>query len=126
MDEAIRQASERVSVEAEAPTSDAGASPALIFVTAVSETEVYTMSQESQASLNEDSNTLEDFQESDSSIEELADYTLSAKCSSKRLKHQQTRRKQRNADVSNGTRHSNGSAVIPVSQDSTANSVTTK
>jgi len=31
-------------VEAEAPTNDAGASPALSFVTAVSETEAYTIS----------------------------------------------------------------------------------
>ncbi|KAF2467281.1 uncharacterized protein BDR25DRAFT_317035 [Lindgomyces ingoldianus] len=57
-DEVISQANERTNpVEAEAPTNDAGASPAPSFVTAVSETEAYTMSQESWTSLNENSNT---------------------------------------------------------------------
>ncbi|KAF2195611.1 hypothetical protein K469DRAFT_722769 [Zopfia rhizophila CBS 207.26] len=112
--EAIKQANERAnSAEAEAPTGDTGASPALSFVTAVSETEAYTMSQESRTSLNEDSNTLEDFEESDSSIEEIVDYTLPAKRSSKRSKRQKTQRKRRNADVSSGAGHSDGSAVIP-------------
>ncbi|KAF2187929.1 hypothetical protein K469DRAFT_769804 [Zopfia rhizophila CBS 207.26] len=66
-------------VEADAP------SPALSFVTAVSETEAYTMSQESRTSLNEDSNTLGDSQQSDSSTEELADYTLPAKRSDRKM-----------------------------------------
>ncbi|KAF1993298.1 hypothetical protein P154DRAFT_527867 [Amniculicola lignicola CBS 123094] len=96
--EAIRQANERANpVEAAAPAGDAGASPALSFVTAVSETEAYTMSQESRTSLNEDYNTLEDSEESDSS-EELQDYTLPAKRSNS-SKHQQTQRKRRNTDV---------------------------
>ncbi|KAF2276697.1 uncharacterized protein EI97DRAFT_376289 [Westerdykella ornata] len=72
-DEAISQANERTyPVEAEAMTSDAGASPAPSFVTAVSETEAY---------------------ESDSSIEGFVKYTLPAKRSSKRSK--QTGRKRR-------------------------------
>lgn len=66
------------------------------------------------------------FQESDSSIEELADYTLPAKRPSKRSKRQQTQRKRRNADVSSGARHSDGSAVVPVSQGSAASNVTTE
>jgi hypothetical protein len=56
-DKAIQQANERANpVEAEAPipAGDAsGASPASSFVTAVSDTEAYTMSQESRTSLNE-------------------------------------------------------------------------
>jgi hypothetical protein len=47
--EAIMQANEGANpVEAEAPAGDAGAGPALSFVTAASETEVFTMSQQSQ------------------------------------------------------------------------------
>jgi len=102
--EVIRQANERANpAEAEAPAGDAGASPALSFVTAASETEAYTMSQQSQTTLNEDSITLGDFQESDSSIEELAEYALPAKRSGKQSKRQNTQRKRRNAGASSGT-----------------------
>ncbi|KAF2192892.1 hypothetical protein K469DRAFT_692998 [Zopfia rhizophila CBS 207.26] len=77
---AIKQANERANpVEAEAPAGDVGASPASSFVTAVSDTKAYTMSQKSWTLLNEISNTQEDFKESDSLIEELVDYTLLAK-----------------------------------------------
>ncbi|KAF2181606.1 hypothetical protein K469DRAFT_692066 [Zopfia rhizophila CBS 207.26] len=75
-DEATRQTNERANVEAKAPTSDAGASLVLSFVMAVSETEAYTMSQESRTPPNEDSNTQCGFQGSNSLIEELADYIL--------------------------------------------------
>lgn len=65
--EAIRQANERVDpVEAEEPTSDAGANPAPSFVTAVLKTEAHTMNQESRTPLSDDSNILGDFEESDS------------------------------------------------------------
>ncbi|KAF2272254.1 uncharacterized protein EI97DRAFT_386272 [Westerdykella ornata] len=98
-DAVIKQANERANpVEAEAPTPDAGASPAPSFVTAVSETEAYTMSQESWTSLNEGSHMPEGFEESDTSIEDVVEYKLPAKRSSKRSKHLQTRRKRRNAE----------------------------
>ncbi|KAF1936881.1 hypothetical protein EJ02DRAFT_413226 [Clathrospora elynae] len=92
-DEAIRQANERANpIEAEAPTGDAAASPALSFVTAVSETEANTMSQESWTSLDGDSDGSE---ESDSS-EDLTVHTFPAK---RRNKHLKQTRKRRNADV---------------------------
>lgn len=54
-------------MEAEAPAGDDGASPALSFMTAVSETKAYTMSQETRTPPNEDSNIWGNFEESDSS-----------------------------------------------------------
>lgn len=103
--EAIRQANERANpVEAAAPAGDAGASPALSFVTAASETEAYTMSQESQTHLDED------FDEPDSSIEELKDYILPAKRSNRSSKHSKTQ-KRRNTDVSSGMGHDDGSTL---------------
>ena len=94
-EEAIRQANGRENrVEAEAPAGNiSGASTALSFVTAVSETEADIMIQESRTSLDEDSNIRGDFQESDNSIEELVDYTLPAKRSSRRSKHSQIQSK---------------------------------
>jgi len=87
-DEAIMQANERAnSVEAETVISDA----ALSFVTTVSETEAYTMSQESRTSLDEDPDGLE---ESDSSG---TVHILPAKRSNKPSKQAQTR-KRRNVD----------------------------
>jgi hypothetical protein len=107
--EAIRQANQRANhIEAEAPAGDAGASPALSFVTAASETEAYTMSQQSQTTLNRDTTTLGDFQESDSSTEELAEYSLPAKRSGKQSKRQHAQRKRRNAGASGST----GTSVI--------------
>lgn len=69
-----------------APTNDndAGTSPALSFVTAASETEAYTISQESRTTLNEGSNILGIFEESDSSTETPADTKVAAKQSNKR------------------------------------------
>ncbi|KAF2844171.1 hypothetical protein T440DRAFT_523705 [Plenodomus tracheiphilus IPT5] len=79
-DKAIRQANERAnSIEAVTPTSDAAASPALSFVTAVSETEVFTIRQESRTSL----------EESDSS-EDLAVHRFPAKRPNKRLERAKT------------------------------------
>ncbi|PVH94218.1 hypothetical protein DM02DRAFT_618786 [Periconia macrospinosa] len=99
-DEAIMQANERANpVEAEAPAGDAGASPASSFVTAVSETEAYTMSHESRTSLDDGSNIQGDFEESDSSIENLADYTLPVKRSGRPSKRPQTQPKRRNTNV---------------------------
>ena len=94
-DEAIRQANERANpVEAEVSAGDAAASPALSIVTAVPETEAYTMSQESRTSLDEDLDSLE---ENDSS-EDLAVHTFPAKRPNKHSKQAQTR-KRRNANV---------------------------
>ncbi|PVH91139.1 hypothetical protein DM02DRAFT_620670, partial [Periconia macrospinosa] len=89
-DEAIRQANERAnSAEAETLISDAAASPALSFVTAVSETETYTVSQESRTSVNEDSDGLD---ESDSS-EDLTVHIFPAKRPNKPSKRAQTRKR---------------------------------
>jgi len=110
-DEAIQQANERANpIEAEAPApapagdlaGDAsGASPASSFVTAVSDTEAYTMSQESRTSLNEG-----DFEESDGSIQDSAEHRVPAK----RSRRQQLHGKRRNTDIS-GTEESDGSAI---------------
>lgn len=95
-DEAIVRANEKASsVEAEASVGNAAASPALSFMTALSETEAYTMSQESRTSLDEHSDGLE---ESDSSSEDLADLIFPAKRPNKHPKQAQTR-KRRNANV---------------------------
>ncbi len=116
-DDANRQTNEIADVGTEAPTGHAGGSPALSFVTAVSDSEAYIMSQESRTSLDEDSNIQNDIQESDNSIEEFVDYRLPAKRLSRRAKHSQVQRKRRNADISDDVEHSDGSAVIPDSQN---------
>jgi hypothetical protein len=87
-DEAIVRANEK------ANSVGAAASPALSFVTAVTETEAYIMSQESRTSLDDDADGLE---EPDSSSEDLEGYVLPAKRSNKHSKHPQ--RKRRNAGV---------------------------
>jgi hypothetical protein len=110
-DKAIQQSNERanpVEVNTPAPAGDAagdasGASPASSFVTAVSDTEAYTMSQESRTSLNEG-----DFEESDGSIQDFAKHRIPAK----RSRRQQPHGKRRNTDVS-GAEESDGSAVVP-------------
>jgi hypothetical protein len=88
-DEAIVRANEKANFVG------AAASPALSFVTAVTETEAYIMSQESRTSLDEDSNGLE---QPDSSSEDVEGYVLPVKRSNKHSKHPQ--RKRRNAGVS--------------------------
>ncbi|KAF2803000.1 uncharacterized protein BDZ99DRAFT_468645 [Mytilinidion resinicola] len=88
--EAIEQANERASpVAAEAPVLAGDAAG------------------DASGSLNE-----EDFEEPDSSTEELADYRPPAKRSSKRSKPSQIERMQRNAGESTDGSHSHGSAVI--------------
>ncbi|KAF2763027.1 hypothetical protein EJ05DRAFT_481878 [Pseudovirgaria hyperparasitica] len=89
-DEAIRQANE-TSVEAEAPTSNAGASPVPSFVTAVSETEASPMLPPGP----EGSNTSVD--------EDLEDHAHPAKHPIDRSKTPQARRKRRPAGESDGT-----------------------
>ena len=93
-DEAIRQANIRAT-PAEAAIGDAAASPPLSFVTAVSETEDYIMSQKTRTSLGKD---LEGLDESDSSSEDFADLLFPAKRPNKYLEQAQTR-KRRNATV---------------------------
>jgi hypothetical protein len=86
-DDLIRRANETAvppEIETSANDDEASASPALSFVTAASETEAYTMSQESRTTLNGGSNILGIFEESDSSIETLADTGVAAKQSKKR------------------------------------------
>jgi len=98
-DEAIMRANEKansVEVEAptgdaptgDAPTGDAPASPALSFVTAASETEAYTISQESRTSVDDP----DGLEESDSS-EDLTIHILPAKRHNKELKQAQTRKR---------------------------------
>ncbi|KAF2454500.1 hypothetical protein BDY21DRAFT_353104 [Lineolata rhizophorae] len=122
--EAIRQANKRANLEAEAPTGDAGASPALGFTTTVSHTEVNTMSHETGTSLNESSNVLGAFEESSSSIEDPTDYTLPAKRSGKRSSHQQSQRKRHNAGESSGTRHSHESTGTSISEGPSTSNTT--
>lgn len=71
-------------VEIPPHNDDVGTSPALSFVTAASETEAYTISQESHSTLNEGPNVLGILEESDSSIETIADTIVAAKHSKKR------------------------------------------
>ncbi|KAF9733854.1 hypothetical protein PMIN04_012897 [Paraphaeosphaeria minitans] len=84
-DDSIRQANEMtVPVEVETPANDeASTSPAESFVTATSDTEAYTVSQESHTT-NEGSNALGIFEESDSSIETIANTRVAAKQPNKR------------------------------------------
>ncbi|KAL5433643.1 hypothetical protein PMIN06_011627 [Paraphaeosphaeria minitans] len=84
-DDLIRQANEKAALaEIETTPDEADASPALSFVTAASDTEAYTMSQESRTTLIEGSNALGIFEESDSSVETVADTRVAAKHSNKR------------------------------------------
>jgi hypothetical protein len=88
-DEAIRQANRRAnSVEPDAQVSDAAASPALSFVTAVSETEANTMSLESWTSSGADLDGSDD----------LRDHRFPVKRLNSHSKQAQTR-KRRNANV---------------------------
>jgi hypothetical protein len=82
----IKQANERAAlVESETTeANEARISPALSLVTAASDTEAYTMSQESHTTLNEESNALGIIEESDSSIETIADHRSATKHSNKR------------------------------------------
>ncbi|MCJ1242652.1 hypothetical protein MMC14_010661 [Varicellaria rhodocarpa] len=102
-DEAIKCANKRAnSVEAEASSSNvSGVSPAASFMSAVSDMEAYTMSQESRTSLN-DSNARGLSPECDSSTEELTVHIHLAKRSNKAPKRPQTPRKRRNAGESSG------------------------
>ena len=97
--------------EPEGPADDAGASPAPSFVTAeeTEETpETYRLMQESRMSLNEETDPLSEYQESDVSIEELTGYTLPAKRSTRRSIRQQTQRKRHHAVRSSSTGHNDG------------------
>ena len=67
----------------------------------VSDVEVYTISQESQTSLN-DSNAQGLYPESDNLTEELTAYIHPAKRFNKALKRSQTPRKRRNVGESSG------------------------
>lgn len=76
-------------MHARIPNNDA--STAISFVTAPSETEAYTISQESQTSLKDGSNILGIFEESDGLVEDLADNKL--------LGRYPNKRKRRNTDA---------------------------
>ncbi|CBX99673.1 hypothetical protein LEMA_P089120.1 [Plenodomus lingam JN3] len=119
-DEAIRLANERAnSMEVAAPANNVRTSPALSFVTAVSETEAYNKSQEPQTSLNGVLDTREDFEQSDSSIEELVDYRLPAKRTSRCSKRSEIQQKRRNTDDSSATRYSEGCTVTTLLTNTT-------
>ena len=84
-DEVIRQANDKAALEETVATIDeVDASPALSFVTAASDTEVLTMSQGSRTTVNESSNALGIFEESDGSTVIVADARDAAKQSNKR------------------------------------------
>lgn len=120
-EEAIKQANGRANpVEAEAPAGDEGVSPAISFVTAVSDTEAYTTSQETRTSQIEDSNIWGNFEESDSSIEELPNYKLPAKRSNTGSKRSETQQKRRTADSSSCTGRNDGFTVAPLQTGTTA------
>ena len=120
-EEAIKQANERANpVEAEAPAGDEGTSPALSFVTAVSETKAYIMSQKTRTPPNENFNIWENFEKSDNSIKELPNYKLPAKRSNKGPKRSETQQKRRNADSSSCTGHNDGFTVAPLQTGTTA------
>jgi hypothetical protein len=129
-DEAIKQANERANESQVRPSAaDAsGISVASSFATEASE-EPYTIepfSQESRTSLNEDSLTTGDFQESETSTDEHAlDYRLPAKRSVRHRKPSlQPQRKRRNAGEHSGAADSHGSPVVSDSQTSPSNDAT--
>ncbi|KAF2690374.1 hypothetical protein K458DRAFT_474582 [Lentithecium fluviatile CBS 122367] len=97
-DEAIMRANARAnSVEAEASTGNLATSPALSFVTAVSETELYTISQyQDFCTLDEESNTPDSSGESEGSAPIIPD-KFPAKRSNEHLEPVQRRQKRHNA-----------------------------
>jgi len=111
-DEAIKRANERANdSQAGASAVNSSFGPVSSFASEASLDEPYTiepLSQESRTSLNEDSNTAANPQESEISTDELRlDYRLPAKRSSRDSKRShQSQRKRRNASESSGTGHS--------------------
>ena len=74
------QANERLAqLQAETAADEENASPALSFVTALDTEETYTLTQDSGTSFDEDGHAARQYQESDSSLDELADCALPAK-----------------------------------------------
>ncbi len=112
-DEAIKRANEIANErandsQAEAPAVDSSFGLASSFASEASLDEPYTiepLSQETRTSLNEDSNTTANHQESETSTDELGlDYRLPAKRSSRDSKRShQSQRKRRNAGESSST-----------------------
>ena len=98
-DSAILQANERLAqLQAETAADEENASPALSFVTALDTEETYTLTQDSGTSFDEDGHAARRCQESDSSLDELADYALPAKRPARRSKRQESQRKRRDVD----------------------------
>lgn len=111
-DRAILQANERLAqLQAETVADEENASPALSFVTALDTEETYTLTQDSGTSFDEDSHALQRYQESDSSLDEAADYALPAKRPAKRSTRQESQRKRRDVDSHNSTRSSDSYAA---------------
>jgi hypothetical protein len=83
---AILQANERLAQpQAETAADEENASPALSFVTALDTEETYTLTQDLGTSFDKDGHAARRYQESDSSLDELADYALPAKRPARRL-----------------------------------------
>jgi hypothetical protein len=98
-DSAIVQANERLAqLQAETAADEENASPALSLVTALDTEETYTLTQDSGTSFDEDGHAARRYQESDSSLDELADCALPAKRPARRSMRQESQRKRRNAD----------------------------
>jgi hypothetical protein len=86
-DSAILQANERLAqVQAETAADEENASLALSLVTALDTEETYTLTQDSGTSFDEDGHAARLCHESDSSLDELADYALPAKRTARRSK----------------------------------------
>ena len=98
-DRAILQANERLAQpQAGTAADEENASPALSLVTALDTEETHTLTQDSGTSFDEDSHAARRCQESDSSLDELADYALPAKRPARRSKRQESQRKRRDVD----------------------------
>ena len=98
-DSAILQANERLAQpQAGTAADEENASPALSFVTALDTEETYTLTQDSGTSFDEDGHAARRCQESDSSLDELADYALPAKRPARRSMRQESQRKRRDVD----------------------------
>ena len=93
------QANERLAQpQAEIAADEENASPTLSFVTALDTEETHTLTQDSETSFDEDGHAARRCQESDSSLDELADYALPAKRTARRSKRQESQRKRRDVD----------------------------
>ncbi|KAF1355819.1 hypothetical protein EJ07DRAFT_63674, partial [Lizonia empirigonia] len=96
-DTTILRANELYRAQAEASVNYASASPALSFVTAEESETTYALTQESGTSPSEHGYGVREYEESDSSVEEPAEYTLPAKRSTRNSARQRAQHKRHNS-----------------------------